>query len=474
MRTETGPFRDLGVRHSRVCAMRWIIGLATAVLLLSPWAHSQNVGNCAHNPELFYLFSFDRGTRFRYDVRSSTFFSKALGKEKNYFLIFPEIKENRRRRFPLLVLLHGYNFHRNGWKFKICRPERSDEITCAQGEEHYHWLVWEDIALIHRAMMNPSNTTYSKLEANLRERFEELKVYGGLRQDDYSPEDIARSIVRDNLNPQGSPSDSFRPLYPMILLLPDGDNSFYTNENEGRSLYPPTASHERGDHYLPDECFKYSLLPLQYMKPGALGQYGTYLLELIWFLLRGSSYRDYLMECVPVGIGGFSMGGFGAMNLGLRYRSVFGSMSSQSGLADIELLTDKLMLKIIMPEFLEVFGSLKPLAPFYRSALDGEYIRENNPVRRIQALELNSLPPWMYFDYGANERSEKIIRGNQNLEGLLGEDSHEIPRQGFNGNAGHNYQFWRSRAGNVLLHHARVFEDYLREDGCRGGKNLLQ
>jgi enterochelin esterase-like enzyme len=469
-----GSFRGPGIRDSGSIVLNWLIGLTTGVLLLSPLAHSKRVGDGADSPELSYLLFPTSGVKFHYHVRRDTFFSKALGKEKDYFLIFPEVKEIRRPTFPLLVLLHGYNFYRNGWKFTVCEPKGSDEITCAQGEEHYHWLTLEDIVLIHQAMTSPSNTTYGKLEVNLRERFEELKAHGGLIQDDYSPEEIARSIVRDNLNSHGSPSDSFTPIYPMILLLPDGDNSFYADENEGRPLFPPTVSRIRGDHFLPDECFKYSLIPLQYMKPGALGQYGTYLLELIHFLLRVSPYRDDLMEGVPVGVGGFSMGGFGAMNLGLRYRSVFGSISSQSGLLDIELLTDKLMLKIIMPEFLEVFGGLNPRVPFYRSNLDREYIRENNPIRRIQALEITSLPPWMYFDYGTNEGFEKIIRGNQNLEKLLGEGSHGISPKELNGDAGHNYQFWRSRAGNVLLHHSRFFKGCLTRDKATDGRNTLQ
>jgi len=394
---------------------------------------------------------------FRYDVRYEAFFSRALGKEKNFFLILPEIEGNAGYKFPLLVLLHGYNFYRNGWKFRVCDPERNNEITCMGGEEQYHWLVLEDIALIHQAMMDPLNTTYGELEANLRERFEELKA-----------------IVRENLNPKGSPRDPFTPIYPMALLLPDGDNSFYANENEGRLLFPPTASRKGHDDYLPRECLKYSLIPLRYMKPGALGQYETYLVDLIRFLQRYSPHKDQLMTGVPVGIGGISMGGFGAMNLGLKYRTLIGSISSQSGLLDIELLTDKLILKTIMPEFIEVFGRLRPLSPFFQSSLDAEYLRKNNPIRRIQSLGMTSLPPWMYFDYGANEGFEKITRGNQNLELLLHTGGQGIPPQASNGNGGHNFQFWRSRAANVLLHHSRSFEGHLGNYRGHQGKNPLQ
>ena len=451
--------------------MRWAIRLIISILLFSSPAQSNHLTCCKDHPELAYLLSPRGPVRFTYDVRHETFFSRTLGKEKDFFLILPQIERDQGYKFPLLVLLHGYNFYRNGWKFRVCDPERNNEIMCKWGEEQYHWLLLEDIALIHQAMADPCNTTYGELEANLRERFEELKAHGGLLQGDYSPREIARSIVRENLNPTGSPMDPFTPVYPMVLLLPDGDNSFYMDENEGRTLFPPTVSRESCDRFHPHECFKYSLIPFRYMKPGALGQYETYLLALIRFLRSSSPYKDHLMGEVAVGIGGISMGGLGAMNLGLKYRSLFGSISSQSGLLDIELITDKLMLKMVMPEFIEVFGRLKPLAPYFQSSLDAEYLRKNNPIRKFEALGITSLPPWMYFDYGANEGFEKITRGNQNLEKLLHTRSHEIPRQTSNGKASHNYQFWRSRVANVLLHHSRFFEDYL--GNCRGhwGKN---
>ena len=477
MRGDTHITRLSGGSRSldrKATTLRWAIPFTIGIILFSTSAQSNQLKYCTDHPELVYLLSPKGPVMFRYDVRYEAFFSRALGKEKNFFLILPQIEGNAGYKFPLLVLLHGYNFYRNGWKFRVCDPERNNEITCMGGEEQYHWLVLEDIALIHQAMMDPLNTTYGELEANLRKRFEELKAHGGLIQDDYSPGEIARSIVRENLNPKGSPRDPFTPIYPMALLLPDGDNSFYANENEGRLLFPPTASRKSCDHFHSPECFKYSLVPYRYMKPGALGQYETYILALIRFLRSSSPYKGHLLEGVPAGIGGISMGGLGAMNLGLKHRPLFGPISSQSGLLDIEIVTDKLMLKMVMPEFIEVFGRLKPLSPFFQSSLDTAYLRENNPIRRIQSLGITSLPPWMYFDYGVNEGFEKITRGSQNLEMLLHTGSQEIPLQAFNGNGGHNFQFWRSRAANVLLHHSRFFEGHLGNYRGHQGKNPLQ
>jgi S-formylglutathione hydrolase FrmB len=151
------------------------------------------------------------------------------------------------------------------------------------------------------------------------------------------------------------------------------------------------------------------------------------------------------------------MGGLGAIKLGLKYPHLFLSMSSQSGLLDIELLQDKWMLKMIMPEFLEVFGCLEPKKLPSNSSLDLEHIQANNPSNLIKKRGISRLPQWLYFDYGSKEGFGGITEANKIFEKLLKEGNHQIPVQPFNGASGHNYQFWRSRSGNILQHHSDVF-----------------
>jgi S-formylglutathione hydrolase FrmB len=55
------------------------------------------------------------------------------------------------------------------------------------------------------------------------------------------------------------------------------------------------------------------------------------------------------------------------------------------------------------------------------------------------------------------------MEGNRDFEKVLREGSHQIPLQSFNGKSGHNYQFWRSRSGNILQHHSDVFQKGLIE-----------
>jgi enterochelin esterase-like enzyme len=407
------------------------------------------------NGELQYLLHPPAQAQFRYQVRYESFTSSCLGKEKDFFLILPsDFDLHSSKQYPLLILLHGYNFHRNGSKGTACNPNPALDLLCQEAEEEYHWLLLEDIAPIAAAMMTVQNRTYRELEEDLKARFEELARYGGLGAKDYKPADIASSLVEHNLCQNGKLDTTFRPVCPMIIVLPDGDNGFYTDEDEGKVLFPPTSNQGGCDAFSAGECLKISPLRPYYMKPGALGRYESYILELIEYLRSRSSLKGRILPSPHTGIGGFSMGGFGALKIALRHPQLFSSVSSQSGLVDIELLTNKLVLKTMMPEFLEVFGHLEPLGLPGSSIINEAYVKTQNPVRLIREGQGMELWTRIYFDYGAKEGFAPIQEGNKNLEKLLGVPNRMIPAQPYNGKAGHNYLFWRSRLGTVLEHHS--------------------
>ena len=434
----------------------WFVGIC---FLLVSWALNEAFGQdhpcCSENPKLSYLLSPKSSQRFQYLVRYDIFFSTALRKEKGFFAVLPEdFYQNPKVKYPVLFLLHGYNFHRRGFWWKVRSPEMSRKVLCDVKEEEYHWLLNEDIAIVAYAMMDSKNQTYRDLEKSLEDRLGEFSRYGGLDDGDYSPKEIAQSIVSYNLHPKGDLSDSFCPLERMVIVLPDGDNGFYTDENEGKRLFPETQDQKACDDFNPGEAFNYSLFPFLYMKPGGLGKHESYFLELMQYIDARPPYQERVLR--RRGLGGISMGGFGALKLGLKYPHLFESVSSQSGLLNIELLKNKWMLKMIMPEFLEVFGRLKSKDLPSSSSLDLGHIYANNPLTLIKRSKIRQLPRWIYFDYGEKEEFSWIVDGNRNFEELLKEKSHQIPVQPFNGNAQHNYQFWRSRSGNMLRHHSDV------------------
>jgi hypothetical protein len=432
------------------------------VLSFPPLAFSGSTDPCCPlNGELGYLMQPPPKARFRYQVRHESFFSASLNKEKNFFLVLPpDFDPHSSKRYPLLILLHGYNFQRNGSERLECNPVAARDLMCREEHEEYHWLLLEDIAPIAAAMMDGRNKSYRDLQKDLKRRFQELAHYDGLREEDYTPAQIAASLVEHNLWPKGGRDNPFQPIRKMIIMLPDGDNSFYTDEDEGKILFPPTSNKGPCDAFSPEECMRISLLIPRYMKPGALGKYESYMLELMEYLHTASSLKDRILPLPHTGIGGFSMGGFGALQISLRHPELFNSVSSQSGLVDIELelLPDKLVLKLLIPEFLEVFGHLEPLALPGNSTINEAYVRAHNPVRLISEGRGKGLWDKIYFDYGAEELYEVIPEGNRRLERCLGVTSHMIPAQSYNGDAGHHYLFWRSRLGNVLDHHSRMLK----------------
>jgi len=446
---------------------RWylflVMGLCALVFFIEPLVVSSAQSPCCSEDPEFSYFLFPKVSQtYQYLVRYEIFFSTLLNKEKGFFIILPEdFFQNPNTKYPVLFLLHGYNFHRTGVWWKVHSPEKAKRLLCEVKEEEYHWLFHEDIAVIAYAMMDSKNRTYRELEKSLEMRFQELSQSGGLAKEDYSPKEIAQSIVSHNLHPQRNLNDPFHPLQKMVIILPDGDNGFYTDENEGRRLFPETKNRKACDDFHPGEALNYSLFPFLYMKPGALGKHESYFLELLQYIESQSPYKERLLQ--RRGLGGVSMGGFGAIKLGLKHSHLFQSVSSQSGLLDIELLQDKWMLKMILPEFLEVFGRLEPNKLPSSSSLDSKHIQANNPLTLIKKKGINQLPYWLYFDYGSKEGFDGITEGNKNFEKLLKEGNHQIPEQPFNGKSGHHYQFWRSRSGNILQHHSDVLQKVLLE-----------
>ncbi len=436
----------------------WII--LSSVLLISIGSLETSSAQspcCSEDPAVSYFLFPKASQTYRYLVQYEVFFSNLLDKEKGFFVILPEdFYQNPMAKVPVLFLLHGYNFHRTGIWWKATSPEKAKRLLCEVKEEEYHWLLHEGIAVVAYAMTDSKNRTYRDLQKSLERRFQELSQIGGLGKGDYRPEEIAQSIVSHNLHPQKNLNDPFHPLQKMVIVLPDGDNGFYTDENEGKRLFPETKNHKACDDFYPGEAMNYSLFPFFYMKPGAMGKHESYFLELVQYLESQSQYKERLLR--TRGLGGISMGGFGAIKLGLKYPHLFRSLSSQSGLLDVELLRDKWMMKMVMPEFLEVFGHLEPHQFPSGSSLDLKHIQANNPLTLIKNKGINQRPDWLYFDYGSKEGFDGITKGNKNFEKLLKEGSRQIPVQPFNGKSGHNYQFWRSRSGNILQHHSDVFK----------------
>jgi len=163
-------------------------------------------------------------------------------------------------------------------------------------------------------------------------------------------------------------------------------------------------------------------------RSGALGRpsnYGQYVLELVSHIDR--RYRT-LRDRGGRGICGFSMGGFGAMQLACRHPEVFGAASSLLGMLDIEQM---------FPEY-----------PRLRMLLGDELStwQSHNPTRRAANLASTQLLFSTGTDASDRSQNDAFASALQTLN---------IPYRFNLYPGGHDTSFVRRHLGEHLSFHAR-------------------
>ncbi len=347
---------------------------------------------------------------------SETFFVDALQTEKHYYVYLPpDYDTNKEKRYPVVTLLHGYNFVRNN-------PDKTTEI-----EEEHHWIVQEQVPEICDCLFTVGG--YDELQPCLEKN--------GVGQ----PEGVV--IAMKAIYPE----QKF-PLPPMIVVMPDGDSSFYMNRLDGAPQWPPLDG--------PDFVAG--------VRKGGSGQYETYiardLVKDVDSKFRTIPERDYR------GIGGFSMGGVGSMNLLLGNPDVFRSVTSLSGMYMFTpLLTDAFSLSYMK-------GSTPDLATVFCEdpskgadcKLNKKYIKRNDPYYRLRNLKRTDVN--VYFDAGDSDffSSKNDYESFKVFDKILKEkgipvmpEQHIIEGTDLNANGIHTGKYWRSRMGVVFAFHARAF-----------------
>jgi S-formylglutathione hydrolase FrmB len=143
---------------------------------------------------------------------------------------------------------------------------------------------------------------------------------------------------------------------PMVVVMPDADNSFFTDFHDG------TASWET---YIVQDLIPY--------------------IDSAYNTKANRLYRA---------VDGFSMGGYGAMKLAMKYPNLFVSASSHSGVLD--LLDPTLQTRIpadMLASVAQVFGDINTNEAYYR---------QNNPcdLASTKAADIKSYKLNIYFDCG--------------------------------------------------------------------------
>lgn len=175
--------------------------------------------------------------------------------------------------------------------------------------------------------------------------------------------------------------------YPMLIVLPDGGTSRYLNLNAGGRY----GQQRNEDHIMQD--------------------------------VIGHVRRMFNVTAGPWGIGGLSMGGYGAMRLGLKYPEVFGSIWAHSG---------SYRVPEIEPPFFTDFEDADVRVHAERVAASGE-------------------APVISFDCGVDDF---LIDDNRSFHAYLDEIGlrhHYAEHPGE-----HTWDYWDAHVREALAQHARV------------------
>lgn len=180
--------------------------------------------------------------------------------------------------------------------------------------------------------------------------------------------------------------------FPLIVVLPDGGTSRYVN----------LQMHERY----------------------GVQRYEDHIMEDVLGYVR----RTFQVRPGPMAIGGLSMGGYGALRLGMKYPDVFGSIWAHS-------------------------AGLRPLDDAFLGLLDDPSDADVLVhARRIRARRDAGAPtPEIAFDCGVDD---VLIEHNRELHTAL--DDIGLEHRFAEHPGGHSWEYWDAHVPEALARHAQV------------------
>ncbi len=189
-----------------------------------------------------------------------------------------------------------------------------------------------------------------------------------------------------------------------VIVTPAADSSFYINSLSGRVRYEDFLIQE----FLPFIEKRYRI------RPGREGR----------------------------GIGGVSMGGYGALRLAFRHPSLFSAVSAHSAALVENLpaaLTDDPML-------------LRALGNAFGSPPNAAFWDRNTPFAFARTANLSGLK--IYFDCGADDELG-FTAGTRALDNLL--TSHHVPHEAHVYPGSHSWDYFAAHIAASLEFHSRAF-----------------
>jgi S-formylglutathione hydrolase FrmB len=184
---------------------------------------------------------------------------------------------------------------------------------------------------------------------------------------------------------------------PLVIVMPDGGRGWYTNSADGQTRYE-------------DDLIK----------------------DVV-----GLVDRTFPVKAERSGraIGGLSMGGYGAVKLGLKHHDLFASVNSHSGALGFPRLNPTLT-RGRSPEVERIFGP---------SARGGP----EDPFAIVERIDHGRVPA-MRIDCGT---SDALLAQNREFHTLL--ESLHIPHEYQEFPGGHDWAYWDLHVREALAFHAR-------------------
>ena len=200
---------------------------------------------------------------------------------------------------------------------------------------------------------------------------------------------------------------------PMIFVMPDGYRTYYVNDYKGSFLY--------------QDMFVNELVPY---------------IDSVFRTIRDRQHRALM---------GYSMGGFGALNLHLKYPKIFGATVPLS----ISVRTDEQYKLEDASEWNDQWGRLFGEPGFLGSNRITPYYQQNSPFHILPHLSANvSSMLNIYIDNGDKEQT--LCRSNEELHILM--QNLKIPHQFRVRDGDHSFRYWCSALPNALRFISDAFE----------------
>lgn len=185
---------------------------------------------------------------------------------------------------------------------------------------------------------------------------------------------------------------------PLVVVMPDGYRGWYTN-----AVNPPRYRHE-------DDLIK----------------------DVVGLVDRTFPVRA---ERAGRAIGGLSMGGYGAVKLGLKHPEMFASVTSHSGALAFPRRTTAKAVEL-SPEFPTVFGD---------HAADGP----EDPFALARRVDHGRIPA-LRFDCG---KDDFLLDDNRSFHRHL--ESLRVPHEYEEFPGGHDWSYWDAHVREAVAFHAR-------------------